>query len=140
MSRPKNCPTWNPNAFILFSAQNDIADMNTRSYFDRPRERRDLHRDAAPPEPLVNTWSLDVDRNPKIRRNAEFFRPDSRLGGIGGGVLHSRQRYVPVQVSREIRGWREAGRFHAARSLVDCGLHLQFSCFQCKRSTSRKSP
>jgi len=74
-SRPKNCPAWNPNAFILFSAQNDIADMNTRSYFDRPRERRDLHRDAAAPEPLVNTWSLEVDRNPKIRRNAEFFAP-----------------------------------------------------------------
>jgi hypothetical protein len=73
-SRPKGCPSWK-GLPVLFSAQNDTSSSGTRSYFDRPRERPGMKKDGKLPTPMPVTWKLDVDRDPKVKKAAEFFAP-----------------------------------------------------------------
>jgi hypothetical protein len=74
-SRPKGAPAWK-GIQVLFSAQNDTSSAGTRAYFDRPRDRASMKKDGKlPRKPMPVTWKLDVDRNPEVKKAAEFFAP-----------------------------------------------------------------
>jgi hypothetical protein len=74
-SRPfKGAPAWQ-GCKVLFSAQNDTSSAGTRSYFDRPRDRPGMKKDGKLPKRMPVTWKLEVDRDPKVKKAAEFFQP-----------------------------------------------------------------